>query len=67
MRDSYIGSGLLDRVQKADSIREMLRIIKPYLSKDRYKMLKRATKTHNDERGKRSCIIRYAEQVMKEK
>lgn len=52
---------------KADSVRDMLKIMKPVLDRDRYKMLKRAVKTHNDDRGKRDCIIRYAEQIMKPK
>ncbi len=67
MKNSHVGSSLLDRVMKAVSVRDMLRIMKPYLDKDRYKMLKRAVKTHSDERGKRDSIIRYAEQIMKPK
>lgn len=49
---------------KADSIKDMLRIIKPYLDKERFAMLKRAIRTHKDERGRRDCIIRYAEEIM---
>lgn len=67
MGKSYVGLNLLDRVMKAESVRDMLRIIKPYLETERYKMLKRAVKAYNDERGKRNCIIRYAEQLMKPK
>ena len=67
MRNSYVGLNLLDRVMKADSVRDMLKIMKPVLDRDRYKMLKRAVKTHNDDRGKRDCIIRYAEQIMNRK
>ena len=67
MRNSYVGLDLLDRVMKADSVRDMLKIMKPVLDRDRYKMLKRAVKTHNDDRGKRDCIIRYAEQIMNRK
>lgn len=65
MRKRYIGLNLLDRVMKADSVRDMLKIMKPVLDRDRYKMLKCAVKTHHDDRGKRDCIIRYAEQIMK--
>ncbi|MBR1764123.1 MAG: hypothetical protein IJ746_01885 [Ruminococcus sp.] len=67
MRNSYVGLDLLDRVMKADSVRDMLKIMKPVLDRDRYKMLKRAVKTHTDDRGKRDCIIRYAEQIMNRK
>lgn len=67
MRNSYVGLNLLDRVMKADSVRDMLKIMKPVLDRDRYKMLKRAVKTHSDDRGKRDCIIRYAEQIMNRK
>lgn len=67
MGKSYVGLNLLDRVMKAESVRDMLRIIKPYLETERYKMLKRAVKAYNDERGKRNRIIRYAEQLMKPK
>lgn len=67
MRKSYVGIDLPDRVMKAGSVRDMLKIMKPCLDRDRYKMLKRAVKTHSDDRGKRSCIIRYAEQIMKSK
>ena len=67
MRNSYVGLNLLDRVMKSDSVRDMLKIMKPVLDRDRYKMLKRAVKTHNDDRGKRDCIIRYAEQIMNRK
>ena len=67
MRNSYVGLNLLDRVMKADSVRDMLKIMKPVLDRDRYKMLKRAVKTHTDDRGKRDCIIRYAEQIMNRK
>ena len=67
MRNSYVGLNLLDRVMKADSVRDMLKIMKPVLDRDKYKMLKRAVKTHNDDRGKRDCIIRYAEQIMNRK
>lgn len=65
MKKHYVGLNLLDRVMKADSIKDMLCIIKPYLERDRYKMLKRAVKTHKDERGRRDCILRYAETLMK--
>lgn len=64
MRKSYAGLNLLDRVMKAESVREMLKIMKPRLDRDRYSMLKRAVKTHKDERGKRDCIIRYAQQIV---
>jgi len=64
LRKSYAGLNLLDRVMKADSVREMLKIMKPRLDRDRYSMLKRAVKTHKDERGKRDCIIRYAQQIV---
>lgn len=64
MKKHYVGLNLLDRVMKADSIKDMLRIIKPSLDRERYSMLKRAIKTHKYERGKRDCIIRYAEEIM---
>ena len=64
MRKNYAGLNLLDRVMKAESVREMQKIIKPRLDRDRYSMLKRAVKTHKDERGKRDCIIRYAQQIV---
>ncbi len=64
MRKTYVGLNLLDRVMKADSVKEMMKIIKPRLDRDRYSMLKRAVKTHKDERGKRDCIIRYAQQIV---
>ena len=67
MRKSYVGLNLLDRVMKADSVREMLKIIKPRIERDRYNMLKRAVKTHKDERGKRDCIIRYAQEIVNPK
>lgn len=67
MKNSYVGLNLLDRVMKAESVRDMLRIMKPVLDRDRYKVLKRAVKTHHDDRGKRDCIIRYAEQIMNRK
>ncbi len=67
MRQSYVGLNLLDRVMKADSVREMLKIIKPRIERDRYNMLKRAVKTHKDERGKRDCIIRYAQEIVNPK
>ncbi|MBR1382565.1 MAG: hypothetical protein IJ555_01945 [Ruminococcus sp.] len=65
MRKAYVGMNPLDRLMRADSIKDMLCIIKPYLERDRYKMLKRAIKTHKDERGRRDCILRYAETLMK--
>lgn len=49
---------------KANSIKDMLRIIKPCISKDKYAMLKRAVKTHKNRHSKRDCIIRYAEEIM---
>lgn len=64
MRKNYAGLNLLDRVMKAESVREMLKIMKPRLDRDRYSMLKRAVKTHKDERGKRDCIIRYAQLIV---
>ena len=67
MKKRYAGLNMLDRVMNAESIRDMLHIIKPYLDKDRYKMLKRAMKVHKDERSKRNCIIRYAEDIMQGK
>ena len=67
MRKSYVGLNLLDRVMKADSVREMLKIIKPRIERDRYNMLKRAVKTHKDERRKRDCIIRYAQEIVNPK
>ena len=67
MRRSYVGLNLLDRVMKADSVKDMLKIIKPRLDKDRYRMLKRAVKTHKDNRGKRECIIRYAQEIVRPK
>ena len=36
MKKHYVGLNLLDRVMKADSIKDMLRIIKPSLDRDRY-------------------------------
>ena len=67
MRINYAGLNLLDRVMKADSVRDMLKIIKPRIERDRYNMLKRAVKTHKDERGKRDCIIRYAQEIVNPK
>lgn len=67
MRRSYVGLNLLDRVMKADSVKDMLKIIKPRLDRDRYRMLKRAVKTHKDNRGKRECIIRYAQEIVRPK
>ena len=67
MRKNYAGLNLLDRVMKADSVRDMLKIIKPRIERDRYNMLKRAVKTHKDERGKRDCIIRYAQEIVNPK
>ena len=64
MRKSYVGLNLLDRLIKADSVKEMLRIIKPCLERDRYKLLKRAVKTQISEERKRECIINYAKQTV---
>ena len=60
----FAGLNLLDRVMKANSIKDMLRIIKPCISKDKYAMLKRAVKTHKNRHSKRDCIIRYAQEIM---
>lgn len=55
---------MLDRVMKAEKIRDMLKIIKPYLGRDKYAILKRVVKLQRDNESKRGCIIRYAEEIM---
>ena len=58
---------MLDRVMKAEKIRDMLKIIKPYLDRDKYAILKRVVKLQRDNENKRGCIIRYAEEIMRGK
>ena len=60
----YTGLNMLDRVMKAEKIRDMLKIIKPYLGRDKYAILKRVVKLQRDNESKRGCIIRYAEEIM---
>lgn len=50
-------------VCNAKSIRTMLKAVKPYLDKDRYKMLKRAVRLHKDHNSKRECILRYVREM----
>ena len=55
---------LYEQVRKQINSAESLddKVYKLWLTSE---MLKRAVKTHHDDRGKRECIIRYAEQIMK--
>ena len=64
---NYTGLNMLDRVMKAEKIRDMLKIIKPYLDRDKYARLKRVVKLQRDNESKRGCIIRYAEEIMRGK
>lgn len=50
-------------VCSAGSIRAMLKAVKPYLNKSRYKMLKRAVRLHKDHKSKRECILRYVREM----
>lgn len=67
MRKPSTGLNLLDKVMKAENRHDMLRLVKPYLSREKYKALKQAVRSRQFEREKRDCIIHCAERIMQGK